>query len=450
MNDLIEASATDLAAAIRARSTSSLEVVEAFLARIRAVNPALNAIVTLDEEGARRQARGADAALSRGELWGPLHGVPITLKDGHATAGLRTTAGHVTLAHHVPAFDGIVAARMKRAGAILLGKTNVSSMLMDIQADNAVFGRTSNPYNLERTSGGSSGGAAAALAARMTPLDVGSDFAGSIRIPAHFCGVFGLKPTEGRVPLTGHIPEPSAAARTPSMWAAGPLARSIDDLTLAVQILCGPDMTSPDVAPVPVPEVPKLGLSGLRLAFAQTFPNVPVAKSIREAVVALAKRLAERGALVEERLPHISWEEQAKVRVKMCKALDPAGASMPAGDYLAALDRRAAIVSAWERFFDHVDALICPVAMVTAFEHCPTDSPLSVDGEQTPYWRIIGHCAPFNLTGHPVLVVPIGQDEHGMPIGVQLVSKRWGEGRLLAIARLISGVLGPMKKPERV
>ncbi|MGC4116079.1 MAG: amidase [Myxococcales bacterium] len=450
MNDLIEASASDLAAAIRARSTSSLEVVDAFLARIRAANPALNAIVTLDEEGARRQARGADAALAHGEVWGPLHGVPITLKDGHATAGLRTTAGHVTLAKNVPAFDGVVAARMKRAGAILLGKTNVSSMLMDIQADNAVFGRTNNPYNLERTSGGSSGGAAAALAARMTPLDIGSDFAGSIRIPAHFCGVYGLKPTEGRVPLTGHIPEPSAAARTPSMWSAGPLARSIDDLYLALQIISGPEQTSPDVAPVPVPEIPKIGLNGLHLAWTPTFPGVPVAKSIRDAVAALAKKLSERGAIVEERLPHLSWEEQAKVRVKMCKALDPAGASMPAGDYLAALDRRAAIVSAWERFFGQVEAFICPVAMVSAFEHCPTDSPLKVDGEQTPYWRIVGHCAPFNLTGHPVLVVPIGRDEDGLPIGIQLVTRRWNEGRLLAIGRLISGVVGSLPKPERV
>jgi len=339
---------------------------------------------------------------------------------------------------------------MKRAGAILLGKTNVSSMLMDIQADNAVFGRTSNPYDLGRTSGGSSGGAAAALAARMTPLDIGSDFAGSIRIPAHFCGVFGLKPTEGRVPLTGHIPEPSAAARTPSMWAAGPLARSVDDLALALQLLSGPDLTSPDVAPVPVPEVPKLGLSGLRLAWAATFPGVPVSRSIREAIGALARKLSERGAIVEERLPHLSWEEQAKVRVKMCKALDPAGAAMPAADYLAALDRRAAIVSAWERFFDHVDALICPVAMLSAFEHCPTDSPLAVDGEQFPYWRIIGHCAPFNLTGHPVLVVPIGQDEQGLPIGAQLVTKRWNEGRLLAIGRQISEAIGPLRRPERV
>src|SRR5438093_3960768 len=190
MQNLNFSTATELAAAILERRLSSLEVVDAHLAQIARHNPQLNAVVTLDEEGARQRAREADAALARGELWGPLHGVPMTLKDGHSTAGMRTTAGYPPLADYVPEENGTVAARLKAAGAIIMGKTNVSELLMDIQSNNPIFGRTNNPWNVERTPGGSSGGAAAALAAGMTPLEIGSDFGGSIRIPAHFCGLF--------------------------------------------------------------------------------------------------------------------------------------------------------------------------------------------------------------------------------------------------------------------
>jgi amidase len=260
-----------------------------------------------------------------------------------------------------------------------------------------------------RRRGGGAGGADDA------PWNIGSDFAGSIRIPAHFCGVFGLKPTEGRVPLTGHIPEPSAAARTPSMWSAGPARaqRRRPRPGAAALERPGPDLARRGAGAGA--GGPQAGAVRPAPGLGRDLPGVPVSRSIREAIGALARKLSERGAIVEERLPHLSWEEQAKVRVKMCKALDPAGAAMPAADYLAALDRRAAIVSAWERFFDHVDALICPVAMLSAFEHCPTDSPLAVDGEQFPYWRIIGHCAPFNLTGHPVLVVPSARTSRACP-----------------------------------
>ena len=231
MQSLTSLTATQLAAAIREGRTSSVEVMEAHLAEIAARNPALNAIITLDEEGALSRAREADAALARGEVWGPLHGVPMTLKDGHSTSGMRTTAGYAPLAEYVPEQDGTVAARLKGAGAIIMGKTNVSELLMDIQASNPIFGRTSNPYDPTRTSGGSSGGAAAALAAHMTPLEIGSDFAGSIRIPAHFCGVYALKPTEHRVSMYGHIPDLPGSIRSQRfMWSIGPLARSLEDL----------------------------------------------------------------------------------------------------------------------------------------------------------------------------------------------------------------------------
>lgn len=442
----------DLAVAIRRRAVSVLEVVDAHLERIARLNPTINAIVTLDEESARRRAEEADDALARGEIWGPLHGIPITLKDGHATAGLRTTAGHPALAQHVPASDGSIAKRLKRAGAILLGKTNVSPLLMDIQADNPIFGRTRNPWNLERTSGGSSGGAAAAVAAHLTVLDVGSDYAGSIRIPAHFCGVFGLKATENRVPIAGHIPEPLAAARAPSFWSPGPLARSVGDLALALRVIAGADPSQPEVPPIPAPEMPEVEPVNLRLAWAPTFPGVPASSSIVAAVRGIAATLGNLGARVDERLPDVSWEEMANVRSRIIKALDTGdarqgAASVPLGEYFEALERRSGIISIWERWFESVDALLCPVAMVTAFPHCRMNTPIPVDRDMESYWKIIGHCAPFNLTGHPSVVVPIGRDPKGLPIGAQLVGKRWGEGRLLGVAALLARVAGPIGAP---
>src|SRR4051794_5186167 len=267
IDNLNFASATTLAAAVRERHVSAAEVLQAHLVQIERHNPALNAIVTLDIDGARERARAADAALARGELWGPLHGVPVTLKDCHTTAGLRTTAGYPPLSDYIPTEDGTVAARLRRAGAMIIGKTNVPTLAMDPQTDNPIFGRTNNPWNLERTPGGSSGGAAAALAAGMTPLEVGSDIGGSIRNPSHFCGVCGLKPTDNRVPVTGHIPGlPDVPRWTRVLNVVGPMARTVEDLQLAFQILAGPDGHDTEVPPVPVRTVDCPPLSALRVA----------------------------------------------------------------------------------------------------------------------------------------------------------------------------------------
>jgi amidase len=455
MDDLTYLSALALAAAIRERRVSSAEAVDAYLARIERYNPALNAIVTLDAEGARCQAAAADAAVARGEGRGPLHGVPITLKDSHATAGMRTTAGYAPLAAYLPPDDGTVAARMKAAGAVLLGKTNVPTLLMDIQTDNPIFGRTNNPWDLARTPGGSSGGAAAALAARLSALDVGSDFAGSIRIPAAFCGLFGLKPTEGCVPMTGHIPDlPGGPRAHRVMWSIGPLARSLDDLELAYSRLVGPDGRDAGVPPVTRGLRTNLRLRDLRLAWAPTFPGLPVAASIRGALAALAAELDRQGARVEERLPEVNIEDQVRLRGRLSKAIqdayEPAGAgsSPPSlADYFTYLQARDAAIAVWEAFFGAWDALLCPVAMTNAFPHTPTDTPLPVDGAPHKYWRVIGHCGVFSLTGHPVVVIPLGRDADGMPIGIQIVGRRWEDTRLLGVARAITEVSGPFVAP---
>src|SRR5436853_3939458 len=310
--DIVFSSTTQLAADIRAGHVSATEVLEAHLAQINTYNPALNAIVTMDAERAYERAREADKALARGEVWGPLHGVPFTLKDAHATAGMRTTTGFPPLADYVPQEDSTATARLKAAGGILLGKTNVAMLLADYQSNNPIFGRTNNPWNIERTPGGSSGGAAAALAAGMTPFDIGTDLSASIRIPAHFCGVFGLKPTEQRVPLTGLLPGLPTPRSVRIMSCIGPMARTVEDLALLYPLIAGPDRHDTEVQPVPVDDVPRLlALKDLRIAFAPTFPGFPVATAVRDAVEELAKQLQPLCAAVEEAtLPELDFNQE--------------------------------------------------------------------------------------------------------------------------------------------
>jgi len=446
--DIVFSSTTGLAAAIRARRVSAAEVLDAHLAQIGAHNPALNAVVTLDADGARERAREADAALARGEVRGPLHGVPFTLKDAHATAGMRTTTGFPPL-DHVPDEDGTVAARLKAAGGILLGKTNVATMLGDPgQSANPIFGRTANPWDVGRTPGGSSGGAAAAVASGMTPFEIGTDLAGSIRVPAHFCGLFGLKPTEHRVSLHGVIPGLPPPRSVRIMSCVGPMARSVEDLVLLDGIIAGPDGRDSDVPPVPLGKSPDLDLAALRIAVAPTFPGLPVATEIQDAVDGLAKQLAPLCAAVE--MPGLPAPEFDPELVGMIVgAAEPDADGPPATllRYFEALDRRDRAIAAWERFFGDWDALVCPPSMTTAFPHGETGAPLPVDGRDVDYWLVGAHAAPFNYTGHPAVVLPCRLDRDGLPVGVQIVGRRWDDARLLGIARALTAVTGGFRRP---
>ncbi len=450
MNDLTYRSARELAQMIREGAVSAVEVTEAHLEQIARHDPALNAVITLDADGALEQARAVDAHQSDGAL----RGVPITLKDCHETAGMRTTSGYPPLADYVPATDGTVARRLKDAGAIVLGKTNVSPLLADSQSDNEVFGRTNNPWDLSRTPGGSSGGAAAAVAAGFVPFDIGSDIGGSIRQPSHCCGIVGMKPTERRVSNHGHIPDlPDQIRGAQYMNSIGPMARDIDDLALVLSIIEGPDGFDVDVPPTPADGLPALrdiDLAGIPFAFATSFPGLPVSAATKSAIERVASFIADAHGQIDERIPDIDFDEQLDVRATLRRYVriftEPAGESLSAEDYFAALDRREHFVRAWQSFLTN-QILICPVMMTTAFPHCPRDTSVTVDGVEYPYSYVADYCRPFNLTGQPVVTIPVARDDDGLPIGIQIVGPLWTDARLLVIAKAIATIVEPIGRP---
>ena len=479
VKDPIFATAHELAAAIRERRASAVDVLEAHLAHIARHNPSLNAIVTLNEEGARKRAREADTALARGEIWGPLHGVPVTIKDSFATAGIRTTCGYPPLKDYVPAGDATVVARLKAAGAIVLGKTNLPVLVQGFQSDNEIFGRSNNPWDVTRTPGGSTGGGAAALAAGMSPLEIGSDYGGSVRIPAHYCGLFSIKPTEHRVPLTGHIPELPGKRSVRHVATPGPLARSVEDLKLALQLIAGPDLGQPDVAPVPLAPAPKPPLKSLRVAWSDNFGTLPITRDTRAALHGLIARLDEDECVVEQHMPDNFdfpdiWETYGELRqCEIGSALSVEleaeyaanfGVSATSDDpelrgmgrrvnatlkqYTETLAKRDAAIAALEKFFETCDVFLCPVTVGPAFPHCKPGTPIAVDGKRVSY-RLggTGYTSPFNLTGNPSVVVPLTRSKEGLPIGVQLVGPRWSEMKLLAIADAFVEYTGPFQRP---
>jgi amidase len=446
-----------LARRLREGDLTAAEALEAHLDRIAQRNPVLNAVVSLDADGARDRAAAADAARRRGEIWGPLHGVPMTLKDGHDVAGLRTTIGTVEW-DRVAGEDGTVAARLRAAGTNIIGHTNVAPWLADYQTTNPLFGRTVNPWDTAVTPGGSGGGAAAALAAGLTPLEIGSDLAGSIRLPAHFCGVYGLKTTEHRVPLTGFFQPPFPAPRPVRIMSTlGPMGRDLDDLELALTVIAGPDGRDGDVPPVPLEDRRQRSLDGLRLAVAPSLPGAMVARAVREQVERVAAQASDVGAQVDERLPRVDWADLHRLYGDLLATVT--GVFDPAAElrdeqrtlawYLEALDRRDRYVSTWEAFFDNVDALLLPPAITTAFTHRDPGAPLEVDGQRVQYDAQGGPLVFGNLIGVPALVAPVGISEGGLPVGIQLVGPCWSELRLLDIARAFeeAGILPGFRWP---
>ncbi|NOJ96090.1 amidase [Corallococcus coralloides] len=476
---LVSLTTTELAAALRERHVTAVEVLDAFLSHARAHNAALNAVVTWDEARARKRAEAADAALARGEPWGPLHGVPFTVKDAFSTEGLRTTSAHPGFAEYVPARDATVVARLKAAGAILFGKTNLPPFAADFQTHGPLWGRTNNPHDLGRTPGGSSGGAAAAVAAGLTPFEVGSDIGGSIRQPAHYCGIVGIKPTEHRVSTFGHIPDPPDGPRhVRHMACAGPLARSVADVRLILSLIEGADPRAPEVPPVvPVGAAKPRALKGLRLAWADTLGPFQADRETRELFQRFTAAARAEGVVVEQAVPPGQdftdlvevWGlmEGAEVgaplpppvregyqqqflpfeRDLLAKAILQ-GSRVDMTGYGTALSRRDVHIGLLEDFLSGWDAWLVPVAMTAAPPHTPFGAPVDVDGAPRDYLEALGgFTCLFNATGSPAVVFPLGRTSAGLPVGAQLVGRRWMDGALLDVAEALLPLGGGVRWP---
>jgi amidase len=447
--ELCRATVVQLAELIRRRKVSALEVVNACLARIEQVNPRLNAVVQLDGERARELARAADQALTRGQSMGPLHGVPMTIKDSLDTAGMISTGGTPGRKSFVPDHDATVVARLRGAGAILLGKTNTPELTWSFETRNRVYGRTNNPWSTDLSPGGSSGGAAAIIAACGSPFDIGSDTGGSIRVPSHFCGTAGIKPTSGRVPRTGHIV--GAEGHVQSLTQLGPMARSVDDLVLLLGIIAGPDGRDPYVVPAPLGDPQKIELRGLRLALhvdnGLRSPSPEHAKSVDAA----ARALRAQGVVVEEHRPEalkdvLTLDDdlfRADGGAWLRRLLDRAGTREPSPDVAASMGNRlmtspefSAFLERWDlwrgsmlRFLEKFDAILCPPCALDALPHDFSDA-----ADANPAFS---YTFAYNMTGWPGAVVRAGTSARGLPLGVQVVGRPWREDVVLALVRAI-------------
>jgi amidase len=458
LDGLIHESATSLSERIRTRSMSSVDLVTAILSEIDRVNPMINAVVRLADDALDR-AREADSELAARHLRGPIHGVPFTIKDSFDTAGIVTTAGTVGWRDRVPTQDATVVTRLKAAGGILIGKTNTPEFTWSDETDNDVYGRTSNPYALDRTPGGSSGGAAAIVAAGASPFDVGSDTGDSIRQPAHVCGVAGIKPTSGRVPRTGHWP--SFHGLFQSFTQLGPLARRVEDLDLILPIIAGPDGIDPYIVPVKLRNPGAVDIAGLRVAmFTDNGIRSPTPATI-DVVKAAAGSLADAGAHVEERVPP-GLKEATDLWYDMIRAdgygwlqrlITDAGTPgmgsydtrgwieveppWPGDQLTAMVEQVDGIRSRLLAWMQDVDLIVCPAMPQPAILHGGSTDPSFGDTYSDVH----------NLTGWPAVVVRGGTSPEGLPIGVQLVAQPWREDVALAGARVVEGASGGWQPP---
>ncbi|MDZ8187342.1 MAG: amidase [Nostoc sp. ChiSLP02] len=456
MNDLVFLAAHQLTKAIRDRQVSSQEVIEAYLSHIAQHNPRLNAIVTLDAENAIAQSKAADKALAQGENWGVLHGVPVTIKDTLETKGLRTTSSYPPLANYVPQQDATVVARLRAAGAIILGKTNTPQLADNFQTNSPLFGRTNNPWNLECTPGGSTGGGASAIAAGLSPLELGSDIGGSIRVPAHFCGIFGFKPTEHRVPTSGHIPElPGTPKTIHHLQTIGPLARSVEDLRLCLSLIQDSDPAQPELIGISTQANPASTLQSYRYSWTEGFGDIPATTETKAALKKLASSLADLGCSIEQHNEPPNFDSKAIRDIYLTIYNFELGLSEPEltqtqqqQQYANALIERDILIANIEGFLSNSDAWLCPVVPVPAFTHRQTEEPIEVDGQKFPYWTTIGaYMTIFNLTGNPAVVLPFTQSQEGLPIGIQIVGRRRSDMKLLEIAEKLTQATGFFQRP---
>jgi len=482
MSELGTRSARELAAMIRRKEISSRELLDDFLGAVAEKNDALNAVVTLDAERAQQAASEADAATARGDALGPLHGLPMTIKDSFETAGLRTTAGAAEFKDHLPTRDAAPVAKLKQAGAVVFGKTNLPFMAADVQSYNDVFGCTNNPYDLTRTPGGSSGGAAAALAAGLTSLELGSDIGGSIRTPAHWTGVYGHKPSYGIVPIRGHVPGPPGTLAADDLGVAGPLARSADDLPIALEVLAGPDENDEVAWRLDLPAARHRRLCDFRVATWFEDPAIPVDDSVRARFEATVEALRGAGVKVDEKArPGFALNEMIRIYNQLLMPIILAGlpddaiegiarnastfdkddlsdaaesARAPVirhRNWLAKNEARHKFRAIFRSFFADYDVLICPVTSVPAIPHDHTPfagRTISVNGGERPYSDLFGWISMATACYLPATVAPIGPTPEGLPVGAQIIGPYLEDRTTIEFARLLGDVIGGFSPPK--
>jgi amidase len=476
-------SAGEIAGALQARKISALELTDHVIARIEALDPKINAVVVHDFDRARDAAEAADASLGRGERR-PLLGVPITVKESFNVAGLPTTWGIVAAKGFVPPEDAVAVARLKAAGAVVLGKTNVPLVLADWQSFNDIYGTTNNPWDLTRTPGGSSGGSAAALAAGFGPLSPGSDIAGSLRVPANFCGVYGHKPTHGIIPTRGHAPpRVPALQRNIDLAVVGPMARSASDLALALDILAGPDELRDAIAyRLTLPPPRHLALKDFRVLIIDTHPLLPTSVTVRTALEKFSERLGKAGVTVARESPLVpdfaeaarlymrlllptfsaSWPlEQYNQVQAVAAALPPSDNSLTAErlrgvvlshrDWMAADAARTGLRERWRQLFARWDVVVCPTMPTPAYphDHSMPDYArhIDIDGKEYPYQDQLVWAGVATAPGLPATAAPIDRSDTGLPIGVQIIGPYLEDRTTIAFAELMEQEFGGFVPP---
>ncbi|WP_416898360.1 MAG: amidase [Minwuia sp.] len=480
MADTAWKSAVDLVSEIASGKTSSEAVLDTCLERIEAHNGAINAVVALDADAARARARAADEAAARGESWGPLHGLPMTVKDTFEVVGMACTAGAPELAEHRPNRHATSVERLIEAGAIVYGKTNTPIWAGDLQTYNDVFGTTNNPWDTSRAPGGSSGGSAAAVASGFSALELGSDIGGSIRNPAHFCGVAGHKPSFGIVPIRGHIPGPPGHLTGADIGVAGPLARTVADLELALDVMAGPDEFDGPGWRLDLAGPRHEALKDYRVAVWADDPACETDTEIADLITAAGQRLAEQGARVSDTArPVIDMTESHEIyymllaaelggglpeglRERLRKA-PPAeddrshhaifsrGAVIDHAGWQVWNEKRAQLREAWRQFFGDWDVLLCPVMPRAAIPHDQSRDfqgrTVEINGKTRDYVDMIIWCGMTCGVYLPATVIPIGQTSEGLPVGMQIVANFLEDRTALHVARQLEQLLGGFTPP---
>lgn len=454
MDDLLTLSVRDLAKAIRSKQTTSKHLTKLFLDRIETVNPALNAVIRLEPETAMKYAARADIALQGGETPGKLFGVPMTIKDSLDTFDMITTWGTEGRREFRPGKDATCVERLRNEGAILMGKTNTPEFTLSFKTDNLIFGQTNNPFDTSRTPGGSSGGAAAIIGAGGSPFDVGTDTGGSIRLPGHFCGINGIKPTTGRVPCTGNALPTSGVIAT--LTQPGPMAKSVDDLIYLLEIMAGPDNIDPHAIPCPLLDPYAVNVAELKIGYHTDngikTPDDPIVSTIRSVVDLLSahKMVAsevrpsgiEMATLIFGHLLTADNGDMINMLLEDSQTITPspviAGLLEGAGDPINGPEYSQAI-NLWHNFqssmlsyFDEFDILVSPVNAHTAIAH-----------DQPEDFSAYSYTTAYNLTGWPSVVIRAGTDPDGLPIGVQILARPFREDQCLAVASWLEARLGP-------